>query len=97
MNKIPYKKTDKTVATKDDKARSKSKVKEEKKPEKTEKVEKVEKPEKIVKGKKKEEESDEEVKVKKALSAYNFFSMETRVKVKKDNPGIKNTEIMTVN
>ncbi len=95
MNKLPIKKTDKTVATKDEKARSKSKVKEEKKPEK---IEKVEKPEKIIKGKKKEEESSEgeEVKVKKALSAYNFFSQEIRVKVKKDNPGIKNTEIMTV-
>jgi hypothetical protein len=94
MNKAATKKTDKTVPAKEDKARSKSKGKEEKIPAKPEKPEKKQ-------VKKKEESSDSEesaaeARPKKNLNAYMFFNMDNREKVKKENPGIANKEILSV-
>ena len=92
MNKAATKKSDKTVPAKEDKARSKSKGKEEKIPVKPEKKQL----------KKKEESSDSEesaadVKPKKNLNAYMFFNIDNREKVKKENPGIANKDILSVN
>jgi hypothetical protein len=97
MNKAAAaKKSDKNIPAKEDKARSKSKAKEEKKPEKVEK----EKPEKKQAKKKEESDSEEsvaEVKIKKSMSSYMFFNMDNRERVKKDNPGISNKDILSVN
>ena len=84
--------TEKAVATKDDKARAKSSTKDEKpKPEKSEKPPKENK--KTQKEDKKEKDGPV---VKRGKNPYMFFLQENRDKVKKENDGVNNKELIKI-
>jgi len=83
--------TEKSAATKDDKTRAKSSTKEEKT--KQEKVEKSAKENKKSQPQK-EEKKDKDPGVKRNKNPYMFYVQENREKVKKENEGVNNKELL---
>ncbi len=94
MQKAATKKTETKapVTVKEEKnPRSKSQVKEEKtKPEKNQKAANN------IKNKEKEKDKDEAVAIKRAKNPYMFFVQDSREKVKKENPELKNKELLSL-